>query len=315
MSVQQSGVSLDLLSFGIALKQIAAEDEEDKSAKPAAKKAPAVKKTPQQLTDAEQEALLHRYLNRDFDQEMSRYVSVSAGSSPKTPQQEAYENYIMSQIVNLQSSGDRATNVRRIGVAMQNFVAECGEIANKFINGLGVVLGCPQETSAMEITVVEIVSAFGIVATNPDIYQRLLAALGGLASACLAYDLYQKNSGVILRSGNDGGSNASGSVSSRSSGGGTAMPEPDDEERNRNIRFGSNSSQERHTFRHVEEETGLTRNRIKKAIEDDLKNKIDNFPCNRTSNEIIDINGIKLRYSSHKFSTGEVNVGRITVVK
>jgi hypothetical protein len=103
-----------------------------------------------------------------------------------------------------------------------------------------------------------------------------------------------------------------------SGGGGSAATPPGgdgSDQNDKQIRFGNNPNQEYHTFRHIERETNLTRNQVRKAIEDDLRDKMDGLHSGEAFSEILSVEGVTIRYSSYKFSTGVINIGRITVVK
>jgi RHS repeat-associated protein len=80
------------------------------------------------------------------------------------------------------------------------------------------------------------------------------------------------------------------------------------------ISFGKNSNQIFHTFRHVEK-IGLTKEAVKKAVTESLKNSASQIKTGKTFNKTINVGSKKITYSAHKLPSGEINVGRITLPK
>jgi filamentous hemagglutinin len=76
------------------------------------------------------------------------------------------------------------------------------------------------------------------------------------------------------------------------------------------VRFGSNSNQEFHVFRHLEN-AGLDREAVKDAIERDLSRLFGSLR-NGLYNGRVTVNGVDIDYAAFKFPDGRINVGRIT---
>jgi hypothetical protein len=77
------------------------------------------------------------------------------------------------------------------------------------------------------------------------------------------------------------------------------------------VKFGSNSNQAYHTFRHVEE-AGIDTQAAENAIRNDLAGKRASLPQGRTTGQVY-VQGRVLQYNAYKFPDGTINVGRITV--
>lgn len=83
---------------------------------------------------------------------------------------------------------------------------------------------------------------------------------------------------------------------------------------NSNIRFGNNSNQENHAFRHTDE-LGLNRFDVRNAVEMDLQIQSPYIKAGNPFNQIIVVGGQRIQYTAYKLPDGIINVGRIHGVK
>ena len=77
------------------------------------------------------------------------------------------------------------------------------------------------------------------------------------------------------------------------------------------VKFGNNTNQSYHTFRHVEE-AGINKQAAENAIRNDLAGKGASLPQGLTKGQV-NVQGRVLEYNAYKFPDGTINVGRITV--
>ncbi|VEJ21498.1 Cell wall-associated polypeptide CWBP200 [Neisseria animaloris] len=76
------------------------------------------------------------------------------------------------------------------------------------------------------------------------------------------------------------------------------------------IQFGNNPNQIYHAFRHTDE-LGLDRERVKKAVIDDLSKCAHQVQPGKPFNKQIKVDGVDIQYTAFKLKDGTLNVGRI----
>lgn len=81
------------------------------------------------------------------------------------------------------------------------------------------------------------------------------------------------------------------------------------------VSFGNDSNQDYHTFRHIEQEYGLNRETVKRAVLDDIKGQHQNMQVGKVFSREITVNGQRLQYNAFRVlrgpNAGKINIGRI----
>ncbi|RLQ87359.1 hypothetical protein D8780_03180 [Notoacmeibacter ruber] len=75
------------------------------------------------------------------------------------------------------------------------------------------------------------------------------------------------------------------------------------------VSFGRNTNQDYHVWRHVEDELGMSRQRVQDAVVTDLPPVAD--LSDGLNVRFVNIDGVRLQYNTFKLPDGTVNIGRI----
>lgn len=75
------------------------------------------------------------------------------------------------------------------------------------------------------------------------------------------------------------------------------------------VSFGRNANQDYHVWRHVEDELGMSRQRVQDAVLADLPPVAD--LTDGLNVRFVNVDGVRLQYNAFKLPDGTVNIGRI----